>query len=268
MPSTLLFTPPKGRPAGGGRSNVWDALESDSETDTAPICPPAPKKAPRPEPEEPVADDPGAQLRAIFAADPILSALQRGDLLWGDIFMEEHLPALAAAPSISVPPAPAVDAQGDFAESEEHCLWAQPFARHLEAHTGDRYDFSGMTDTDYQACLTWMTSRGWTVESSDRAGCRAWPVLNGTPKVWNRLGALSAPGSDRGRRKGCPRPIFCKNGKACTVRGCEFVHGDTIPRKNCPCVGGADCKKIGQCLYMHPGETWTPDSVIRRAPAS
>jgi hypothetical protein len=80
---------------------------------------------------------------------------------------------------------------------------------------------------------------------------------------------LSAPGSDVGRRNGCPVARFCKEGRACPTAGCRYVHGDTIPRIDEQCKFGAACgsgdaAKRATCLRMHPGETWTADLVVRR----
>ena len=81
---------------------------------------------------------------------------------------------------------------------------------------------------------------------------------------------LSAPGSDVGRRNGCPVARFCKEARACPTAGCRYVHGDTIPRIDEPCKFGATCgsgdaAKRATCLRMHPGEKWTADLVVKRA---
>ena len=81
---------------------------------------------------------------------------------------------------------------------------------------------------------------------------------------------LSAPGSDVGRRNGCPVGRFCKEATACPTAGCRYVHGNTIPRVNEPCkfgdgCGSGDVAKRATCLRMHPGETWTAELVIHRA---
>jgi len=81
---------------------------------------------------------------------------------------------------------------------------------------------------------------------------------------------LSAPGTDVGKRNGCPVARFCKEGTACPTAGCRYVHGNTIPRVNEPCKFGAGCgsgdaAKRATCLRMHPGETWTAELVIHRA---
>ena len=80
---------------------------------------------------------------------------------------------------------------------------------------------------------------------------------------------LSAPGSDVGKRNGCPVARFCKEGTACPTAGCRYVHGNTIPRINEDCKFGAGCgsgdaAKRATCLRMHPGETWTAELVIKR----
>jgi len=80
---------------------------------------------------------------------------------------------------------------------------------------------------------------------------------------------LSAPGTDVGKRNGCPVARFCKEGTACPTAGCRYVHGNTIPRVNEPCkfgegCGSGDAAKRATCLRMHPGETWTPELVIKR----
>lgn len=80
---------------------------------------------------------------------------------------------------------------------------------------------------------------------------------------------LSAPGTDVGRRNGCPVARFCKEGRACPTAGCRYVHGDTIPRINEPCKFGAGCgsgdvAKRATCLRMHPGEVWSADLAIKR----
>jgi hypothetical protein len=80
---------------------------------------------------------------------------------------------------------------------------------------------------------------------------------------------LSAPGTDVGKRNGCPVARFCKEGTACPTAGCRYVHGNTIPRVNEPCKFGAGCgsgdvAKRATCLRMHPRETWTPELVIHR----
>lgn len=70
-----------------------------------------------------------------------------------------------------------------------------------------------------------------------------------------------------------PVPVkrFCRAVGTCTEAGCRYVHEDTIPKIDRPCGFGAECGasdptglKRSQCLYMHPGETWTADLCIHR----
>jgi len=93
---------------------------------------------------------------------------------------------------------------------------------------------------------------------------------------------LSAPGTDVGRRNGCPVLQFCKEGTACPTAGCKFVHGNTIPVKE-TCCGGpregphagdpAHCtKRIAApgrtpCIFLHPDQTWTAELVVTRPTA-
>ena len=101
-------------------------------------------------------------------------------------------------------------------------------------------------------------------------------VPKAVPKVEE---PLSAPGTDVGRRNGCPVLQFCKEGKACPVAGCRYVHGDTIHVKEACCGGPRDGVHAGNpahcskriaapgrtpCIFLHPDQTWTPDLVIKR----
>lgn len=93
------------------------------------------------------------------------------------------------------------------------------------------------------------------------------PVRTVATKV---IEELSAPGSDVGRRNGCPVARFCKEARACPTAGCRYVHGDTIPRIDEQCKFGATCgsgdaAKRATCLRMHPGEKWTAELVVKRA---
>jgi len=264
----------------------WAALDSDDE-------------------EAPAAAAVPLTLAQICAADPIFQALNRGDLLWGDIILAAERPAPVVAtwddfqavkkPGRSTrrvrfadePPSPAEVAAAAFraADAAEATFWAQPFARNLEAHGGDWLDLTGLSDAEYEAVMSWLYSHGWALEHETRAGVRAVPS-DEPPRVWvppSRFVAavaaattkpLSAPGTDAGRRKGAPVPRFCRAAGGCQEHGCRYVHGDTIPRVNRPCGFGAECGasdptgvKRSQCLYMHPGETWEEGLVIRR-PAS
>ena len=71
---------------------------------------------------------------------------------------------------------------------------------------------------------------------------------------------LSAPGSDVGKRNGCPVFQFCKEGRACPVAGCRYVHGDTIHVKETCCGGPRDGVHAGDPTHCSkriaaPGRT-------------
>lgn len=204
--------------------------------------------------------------------DPVMAALLRGDITWGDIDENGDL----------LPPLKATFASpilGDIWGYEaETAMWSQPFATNLEAHTHDAYDTSALTDDEWTAMLSWMCANGWEITAATRDSVIANPA-DLPPTAWVSLEtfyavkeagavaeaahpvvrsvavpppALGAAGTDGGRRKGAPISQFCKAGRACEEAGCRYVHGDTIPVKNQPCGGpregphagdGAHCSK-------------------------
>lgn len=259
------------------RAARWAALDDE-------------EASPQPQPQS---------LAEICAADPIFQALQRGDLLWGDIIMAPERPApvvdgfqpvtkkgarrvrFADEPPTAEEIAQAALAAADAAEA---ALWAQPFARNLESHGADWLDLTELSDADYEAVMSWLYNHGWAVSGESRTGVYAVPS-DEPPRVWvppSRFviaaqaaapKPLSAPGTDAGRRKGAPVPRFCRAAHGCTEAGCRYVHGDTIQRVNLPCNFGDACGasdptgvKRSQCLRMHPGETWDACMVIHRIP--
>ena len=87
--------------------------------------------------------------------------------------------------------------------------------------------------------------------------------------------ATPTPSAAPAKKKAPSVPRFCRAAGTCTEAGCRYVHGDTIPRVDKPCGFGAACGasdpsglKRSQCLYMHPGETWTEGLVVRRPPVA
>jgi hypothetical protein len=234
----------------------WAALDSDDD-------------------EAPAAAAVPLTLAEICAADPIFQALNRGDLLWGDIILAAEAPrrpvqVVESWESVhrgrksnrrvrfaDEPPSPEEVAATALraADAAEATFWAQPFARNLEAHGGDWLDLTGLSDAEYEAVMSWLYSHGWALEHETRAGVRAVPS-DEPPRVWvppSRFVAavaaattaaakpLSAPGTDAGRRKGAPVPRFCRAAGGCGEAGCRYVHGDTIPRVNRPCGFGETC---------------------------
>jgi hypothetical protein len=238
----------------------------------------------------------------MLEADPVLQAMIRGDTLWGDLMYEEdvaedlrlgrvrpvfdHAAAAAAAQA-------AAQAELEQLSAQEATIWTQPFAANLEQYWSDCYDTRALTDAEYEACMTWLYDQGWEVEGEIRDGMKAWPA-DLPPRVWiaprvpSRFDALSvteahahvtethAPRRAVGHqaKKSVTVPRFCRDscgGVACADAACRYVHADTMPRMDKPCGFGAACGasdptgvKRSQCLYMHPGETWSADLVIRR----
>ena len=237
-------------------------------------------------------------LAEICAADPIFQALQRGDLLWGDIILAEERPVPAAADGfqkvskkgarrvhfVDEPPSAMEIALADAATAAaaEAALWAQPFARNLESRGGDWLDLTGLREADYEALMTWLYGNGWTLSAESRTTVHALPS-DEPPRVWvppSRFVAaaaaaakpLSAPGPDAGRRRAAPRPIFCRAAGACQEHGCAYVHGDTIPVQNAPCQFGDACSKrvVGPgatpCTRLHPDEGDWHAGMVRHRP--
>lgn len=333
--ASKFYTPtktPNVLAAGGARKTRWGvlAVDSDSDSDRSLSPPPAPRKsvAPvthgfrvtdRPAFFEPAPSPPRAAspvtppsdlLRNFCQNDPVFLAMQRGDVLWGDLCYD---PARDRAEA-------AVRRQLQFQEdraleahwnSEERALWQQPFAEKLETPFGDHFDLRGLSDPEYETFMRYIYAHGFYVEEYDRTHVYATPSTE-EPRVWPRdthgvghgtsrfanlgrgepaccnhshghsathgrpprapaAGAMAAPGTDVGRRRGAPVPRFCRAAGACADEGCRYVHGDTIQRVNLPCNFGEGCGasdptgvKRSQCLRMHPGEEWSADLVIRR----
>lgn len=280
------------------RGISWAVLagDSDSDCDVAPAAPAAPRKAP-------LAAAPFSVLLS-FDSDPIMAAMNRGDVLWGDLMCDDE-PSAPATPVAASASAPAevretadqrAKRESDIwlahCDDEEALLWRQPFAENLEMYWSDYYDTRTMSEEHYNEFMSWIYARGWFMDCEpNRAGCKAVPDNEGESRIWvppSRFSAMAgsgcskahgkpapmaAPGTDAGRRKGAPVPRFCRAATACEDEGCRYVHGDTIPRVNKPCGFGAACgasdptgAKRSQCLFMHPGETWTEGLTIQRLP--
>ena len=324
MFSSKYLTPVKGsnvRTDGVVRKSRWAALAVDSDSDSSPspsrspspspaarAVPDAPKKlgravfqSPALTASPPRSISPPPPVNLAFAADPIMAALARGDILWGDVMYLD--PEYRAQEDARIAAALAADAAANQAlverwNASETTLWEQPFARNLEIHLSDHYDMSALTDGEYEDFMRYIYANGFHVEEGGRNYCFA-SASEEPPRVWSGpdcfavLAAeekpahvhtagccskkaaapapLSAPGSDSGRRKGAPVPRFCRAAAACADEGCRYVHGNTIPRVNKPCGFGEGCGasdpsgvKRSQCLFMHPGETWNASLTISR----
>jgi hypothetical protein len=257
--------------AGGGKKGVrWATLveeSSDSEVEVA---------------EVPVA---APTLRSL-TEDPLYIAMSRGDVLWGDLCLREDgwVPELRGpihpvVRALQRPPAAVVEPVG------EDVFWAQPWAERLEYNGGEHYDCRGLSDEVWADCMTWLYANGWYVWGEGREGFSAVPDTL-PPRVWipprpaaaccdhkKEAAPLSAPGSDTGRRRAAPRPIFCGGGERCK-EGCPYVHGDTIPVINSICQFGDACSKrvaaVGgtPCCRLHPDEGEWNASMVRRRPTA
>lgn len=197
------------------------------------------------------------------------------------------------------------DTQQDLRDEVE--LWREFGLSGLDEHNEGVFKTDEMSDGAYILFMQWLYRHGWDVTVEDRNFvyaepgffmCRTWtpqkpveriapaivpsnrwepepvfrPVVKSAPKPEKQVEELSAPGTDIGRRNGCPVARFCKEGHGCQTAGCRYVHGDTIPRVNEPCKFGASCgsgdaAKRATCLRLHPGEVWTADLVITRVTA-
>lgn len=208
------------------------------------------------------------------STDPIFQAMARGEILWGDLFVAPPPPPAPAGFQVAglrrLPPV----AKSAAAPAEPLDLYRQPFSTHLEQHMASVYDTSAMSDRDWEACMTWLYANGWNVSAETRQGFQAEPDTL-PPRVWVApapQAPLCAAGSDSGRRRAAPRPIFCSGGPKCT-EGCPYVHGDTIPVMREPCQFGCACGKrvvgVGStpCIRLHPDEEWTP-TLVRHRPTA
>jgi hypothetical protein len=248
--------------AGGGKKGArWAALVEESSDSEG----------------EEVAEAP--VLRSL-TDDPLYAAMSRGDVLWGDLCMRED----GWVPELLGPRAPVAVVE-PVGEDE---FWTQPWADRLEMNGGDHYDTRTLSDEEWTDCMTWLYANGWYVWAEGRQGFSASPDTL-PPRVWipprrevaapccghakKERAPLSAPGSDAGRRRAAPRPIFCNGGEKCK-EGCPYIHGDTIPVLNALCQFGDACGKrvVGlgatPCCRIHPDEGAWDASMVRCRPTA
>ena len=268
------------RPAGGGRTNTWAVLDSDSESEmevavATPVKKPtavatvAPKKATctvvRVEPSLGPVD--------LLADDPVLQQMMRGEVSWGDLLCREEP---------NTPPLPPTELRGSVDE-----FWSAPWAARIHEMGSDIYDTTELSDVEYNDMMSWLYWNGWWVGDfsrntvpfeADSLPARRWcpPAEEesvGPTRVWSDC--CHGHGHKKEKKASGEQPTqilrFCRAGAACAEEGCRYVHADTIPRVDRPCAFGDRCGandptgvKRSQCLYMHPGETWTADLVITR----
>jgi len=155
----------------------------------------------------------------------------------------------------------------DWADAEAD-LWKQPFAASLSVknETIDLYDCRLMSDDDYAAFMTYLYANGWIVSHEERRWVQAGTGFE-PPRVW----IPPASAGSFGKKEKTVVPRFCREAEECCTQDCRYVHGDTIPKVDRVCGFGAKCgssdptgEKRALCIYMHPGETWTPESCVHR----
>jgi len=243
---------------------MWQALESSEDE-----AEPSPSPAPSPSPV-------ALSLAEMIAADPVLSAMF-GGACWADVL---EAPSGAALQQFRAD----AEARNDAILAEEASIWDQPFGRKLEAHCSGHFDLSGLTEAEFEACMTWLYANGWHASGS-RCNLEAYPA-DLPPRVWVAdrfaslleapvIAVLADPAPQLGQPLRLPKgkkatvPRFCRAWVCCTDAACRYVHADTMPRLNEPCAfgaacGGTDPAKRALCIRMHPGETWTPELVVSR----
>lgn len=253
--------------AGGGKKGVrWATLVEESDEEVAA------------EPVAAVVEEEPPVLRSL-TEDPLYIAMSRGDVLWGDLCMKEE----GWVPEPLAPRAPVAAVMEVGVDAAENAFWGQPWAERLEMNGGDHYDTRALSDEEWADCMTWLYANGWYIWAEGRSGISAVPDTL-PPRVWippreacckkeKVVAPLSAPGSDAGRRRAAPRPIFCNGGEKCK-EGCPYVHGATIPVQNSICQFGDACGKrvvaLGgtPCSRLHPDEgEWKADMVRHRPTA-
>jgi hypothetical protein len=124
--------------------------------------------------------------------------------------------------------------------------------------------------------LAWAYDKGWYVDVCGRETVKLQsddgPSRRYIPdNFWERPAVTCCDHEHKPKKaKTSTIPRFCRTAN-CEDLDCRYVHEDTIPKTNRPCGFGATCGaadptgvKRSQCLFMHPGETWTPASCIHR----
>ena len=239
-----------------------------------------------------LAEEEPVTLAEKMAADPILVAMQRGDISWADAIegplghpSEDFIASMKATAEIIKANTEAAAVAFEMEAMEEASIWHQSFSHNLEQHGGDCFDLSLLSTEEEAACMTWLYAKGWHTEGS-RTSFTAYPA-DLPPRVWvaDRFAALlsreeetevQAPAPAKTKKAAVTVPRFCRassGGVACADATCRYVHADTMARLDKPCgfgaaCGGTDPAKRAACLYMHPGETWDATLIVTRPQAS
>ena len=159
-----------------------------------------------------------------------------------------------------------------MAEKEEE-FYMQSFSGNITEIMSDRYNMADLSQPEYEECMTWLYANGWNVIELTREFIHTVPD-DLPPRVWIPLSERPEPVASKKKVSGATVPRFCRDscgGVPCASATCRYVHADTMPRLEKQCGFGAACGasdptgvKRSQCLYMHPGETWSADLVISR----
>ena len=188
--------------------------------------------------------------------------------------------AEAARIALLPPPPTAAEQEEQYLSvchrSEEE-FWAQSFTQNLDERIPDYFDTTGLTDDEFHAMLTWVYANGWQVDVCGRDSVKL--VSDDGPSrryipdnFWTHKpehGMCCSHKHDK-KAKTSTIPRFCR-AAVCEEADCRYVHADTIPKTNRACGFGEGCGasdptgvKRSQCLFMHPGETWTTESCIHK----
>jgi len=181
--------------------------------------------------------------------------------------------AAAAREAAEIAEVEAHNARLERMAEKEDDFYMQSFNAEMSEITSYRYNMADLSQEQYEECMTWLYANGWHVQEESRDFIHTWPD-DLPPRVWVPAGERPEPVAPKKKVSGATVPRFCRDscgGVPCASATCRYVHADTMPRLEKQCGFGAACGssdptgvKRSQCLYMHPGETWSADLVITR----
>lgn len=204
-----------------------------------------------------------------WRTDQKIQAMLAGKIHWGDLVYQK--PA-----SVAVVPKPQQKPKLFPIDPEAHINAFLSISSRIREVTSDFYDLSALSDFEYESAIQWLRRDGWYISQQSATWIQAEPTeipctivpppYFDAPRepVISALSNFEYDSATQKRRPMSPRktPQFCKHGSSCTSEGCPFVHGDTIPRVDRPCMAGKDCQRRKTCIFMHPGDA--KGSVIHR----
>ena len=211
-----------------------------------------------------------------FANYPTLQAMNRMDVLWGDLMVPVGSVPVQTWDDLDFSQAMASRQQASLEglAEQESALWEQRFAIGLrEGPLATTYDFRDLADWQRTAIMTYIYDQGWYVHGEDRNGVQAWPA-NLAPREWVEPIAMPIappkPAATAAHHHLGPKPNyiprFCRDSPGGGVlckwsekAHCHYEHGDTIPRVPAPCSCTSPL-----CPKMHRGEVYKPGAVLTR----